>query len=332
MVPPFVRGPIANVFTCFNEDLSIDPNGQRAFLDFLAQSNSVSAYFVRSGMGQMYAYDAEDTRIMAKLACDHLRGKAPVLVGSAGIWDHNYDRRPDPTVFTREAVELSKFAEQQGAAGVVHTLPEAIVPAAGVTIADVTLRYFEAVCSAVKIPVFMYQPPVTAKEYRVTVDSLPRLGELPNAAAIKVSTTDVEYLLDLTWSIRDKDFAMIPGSECAYYSALGMGLKGVIGQGCCVNPSILLEELLRFERGDLEGAMDAQRSVNYLVQTSVCTVEFLKRYAAEKGFPVKPFARPMLNNPYFTDPKPITEQQYTAYKQILETELEKYSRVGANAN
>jgi len=68
------------------------------------------------------------------------------------------------------------------------------------------------------------------------------------------------------------------------------------------------------------------------VQTSVCTVEFLKRYAAERGFPVKPFARPMLDNPYFTDPNPITGPQYQSYKRILESELEKYSRVGVSAN
>lgn len=331
MIPSFVRGPIANVFTCFNQDLTIDEAGQRNFIDFLKESNCISAYFVRSGMGQMYAYQYDEVKQMAKLACDHIGAQAPVLVGTSGIWDHNYDKRPDAATFTREACELSKYAEDCGAAGVVHTMPEAIVPKAGETIADVTMRYFETVCASVKIPVFLYQPPVTKKEYCVTIDLIRKLADIPNAAAIKVSSDSAQILLDLNWAIRGKDFAYIQGNECAFYTALGMGAKAVIGQGCCVNPSVLVALQDRFEKGDFAGAMDAQRSINYLVETSVCTVEWLKRYATEKGFPMQPYARDMANNPYYTHPAPLTDDQYKGYKVILEAELEKYaSGVAAN--
>ena len=131
MIPAFIRGSIAPVFTVFNEDRSIDEAGQRNLLDFLMDRGGISAYFVRSGMGQMYAYSAEDVRLMIELATEHLRGRAPVMAGCSGIWDRNYDRRPDPDRYTAEAVEFCKFAEDHGVDAAVLTIPEGLAPAGG---------------------------------------------------------------------------------------------------------------------------------------------------------------------------------------------------------
>ncbi len=331
MIPEYVRGPIAPVFTAFHEDGRFDPEGQRAFLDFLHQSGAISAYFVRSGMGQMYAFDYDDVKQMADTACGHLRDKAPVLVGATGIWDRNLDRRPDPKTFLEQAIELSKYAEGAGAAGVVHTLPEAIEPGPGETHADVILRYFEAIDRAVSVPIFIYQPPGTLPEYRVTVELAQRLADIPHVMGMKASTPDAAYILDITWATRDKDFGYIVGHEGAYYAGLHMGAHAVIGQGCCVNPQIVVAVEDRFRANDMIGAMDAQRSVNLLCEKSEKTQEFLKRYAAEQGFAVKPYGRSMKYNPYGgnVDETPLTREQYESYKALLESELAKYVEVPA---
>lgn len=326
MIPDYVRGPIANVFTAWNEDGSFDPDGQRQFLDFLLQTGTISAFFVRSGMGQMYTFQYDDAKAMAKLACTHLAGKAPVLVGSAGIWDRNVNRRPDRESFTREAIELSQYAESVGAAGVVHTLPEAIVPETGESYADVTLRYFEAVSDAVNVPIFIYQPPGTDPNFIVTIELAPRLADIPNVKGMKASTPDAMYILDIIWATKGKDFGYIVGHEGGFYAGLCSGAKAVIGQGCCLNPAILLAVQERFEAGDFEGAIEAQRSVNMLCQVVPQPVEFLKRYATELGYPVKPFARAMgAVDPYGTTTGPnLSDADYLRAKPIFEAELAKY--------
>ncbi|MBC8181538.1 dihydrodipicolinate synthase family protein [candidate division KSB1 bacterium] len=91
-VPEFVTGNIAPVFSVFNDDLKLDEKGQRNMLDFLYQTKSISAFFVRSGLGQMFTYEFEDVKQMAKIACDHLKDRAPVIVGCNGIWDHNLNK------------------------------------------------------------------------------------------------------------------------------------------------------------------------------------------------------------------------------------------------
>jgi hypothetical protein len=109
-----------------------------------------------------------------------------------------------------------------------------------------------------------------------------------------------------------------------------MGAYACIGQGCCVNPAIILAVQDRFEAGDLRGAMDAQRSVNYLVKKVRNSVEFLKRYATEKGFPVKPYARAGEGtDPYAPVGPQMSAETYEATKAVLEAELAKYTQVAA---
>jgi 4-hydroxy-tetrahydrodipicolinate synthase len=324
MIPEFVHGSISPVFTAFHEDGRLDDDGQRAILDYVASTKAVSAFFVRSGMGQMFAFSYDDVRQIAKTACERRAGNVPVLVGCAGIWDRNRDRLPDPEVYTKQAVELSKHAEDLGATGVVHTVPEAIAPKPGQTFEHVVLRYFEAICATVKIPVFIYQSPGTDKRYLITPEFAQRLADVPNIKGMKASTNDAEYIFDITYAVNGKDFAFISGSETSFLAGLISGSRAVIGQGATVNPQILNAIQHRYERGDVQGAIEAQHSTNLLVRRSRNTTEFFKRYITEKGYPVKPCARSTGGSPYFKEPTPLSQQDYDAFKQLLESELQKY--------
>ncbi len=323
MVPQFVHGPISNVFTAWEADGRFDEDGQRNLLDFLVKSGSISAYFVRSGMGQMYAFSFDEVKRIAALACKQLKGVGPVLVGSAGEWDRDYDRRPDPKVFLAQSIELGKYAQDQGAAGLVYTMPEAILPASGQSYDDVILSYFRAINDAVNVPIFLYQPPGTKPEYCVTSDTAARLADMPNIAGIKISIDDARYIFGICYAVKGKDFAYIAGSEFSFLPSLYMGAQACIGQGCTINPAIICAVQDRYEAGDRDGAIEAQRSVNFLCDESESPVAFLKQYATEKGFAVPIFHREM-KSPTYQPPRPLTDAHYAKFKRLLETELAKY--------
>ncbi len=324
MVPDYVRGPIANVFTVFHDDGTLDDEGQRNFLDALLATESISAYFVRSGMGQMFTFSFEDVQQIARNACKHLEGIAPVLVGTSGIWDRDYDRLPDREQYTREAIELSQYAQDVGAAGVVLTIPEALGLKPGEKVEDICMRYFEAVSSAVAVPVFLYQPG-TPKPFSVTPESLRLYADIPGVKGIKVSTADAGYILDLCYSVAGhEDFAYITGNETAFYAGLCVGSRAVIGQGACINPAILRAVLERFERGDHEGAIEAQYSTNLLVRKAKRPTEFFKRYLNEKGYRMGTASRATKSKSYAEPEAPLTDEEYQAYKRLLESELAKY--------
>lgn len=324
MIPAYVKGPIAPTFTAFAQDGRFDENGQRQFLDFLELIGGISAYFVRSGMGQMFAFDYDDVKAIARVVCGHLNGRAPVLVGTSGIWDRNRERLPDPAVYTQQAIELSQYAEAQGADGVVLTIPEGIRPVGSETPADVTQRYIETVAAAVSIPVFIYQSPGTDETYHVTPESLVRLAEIPNVYGIKASTDQAGYILNLCRALQGLDFMFITGNETGYYAGLLAGSRATIGQGCTVNPQLIQLVQDRFEAGDYDGMMEAQYAVNRLVRHAVNPVEFMKRYAVEHGFDVPLYARTTENNPYLKSQAGLTQAQYDTFKAFLEGELGRF--------
>ncbi len=322
---PF-RGVIANVFTVFNDDLTLDDDGQRRFLDALVAMESNSAYFVRSGMGQMYTFSADDVRQIAKVACDHIGADAPVLVGAAGVWDRNRDKRPELERFIEESIELSRFAEDTGAAGVVHTLPEAILPTDDRSADDISLEYFARVADAVSIPVLIYQPPGTDPAYCVTPELLARIGAIDGVRGIKVSSPDAGYIFDLCRALDGTDCAFITGNESSWLWGLHCGSPAVIGQGACLNPQILKAVQDRFDAGDLDGSRDAQASINRLVDACPNAVDFFKRYLSEQGYSMGATLRLAVDNPYAeADRVRLTEAEYMACKELYEAELAKYT-------
>ncbi|NIA13792.1 MAG: hypothetical protein GWP08_06890 [Nitrospiraceae bacterium] len=324
MIPDFVQGAIAPVFTACNQDGSLDDDGQRAILDYLIETQAVSACFVRCGLGQLFTFDEADTRQLVKTACEHLDGKLPVLAGAMGIWDRNRDAMPDGAVYLNQAVELSKYAEGVGVAAVVHTMPEPMRPAAGQTFADAIVDYFQAIAGAVGVPVLIYQNPGTAEAYCVDEELVCRLADIPGVAGMKLSSASAEYIFNLTYALKGKDFGFIVGAETAFLAGLVTGARACIGQGATINPQTIKAVSDRYAAGDLQGAIEAQYSTNMLVQKAPNCVAFFKRWLAEKGYNVQPYSRSMSGNSYAEARKELSQEEYDAFKPILEAELAKY--------
>ncbi len=323
-VPKFVQGAIAPTFTVFTENGALDDAGQRRFMDFLLKSEAISAFFVRSGMGLMYTFSMDDTKQIARNVCAHLDGAAPVLVGCCGIWDRNYDKRPDPHLYIEQGIELGNYAIELGAVGAVYTMPEALEPHPGESGQEMIERYFNAICDGVDGPVFVYQPPGTLKDYEMAPETLARLAGIKNFLGGKFSTLDGQYTYELTRAVRGKSFGYIIGCESMFYAGLFLGARACIGQGATVNPQIIKAMLERYRSGNYSGVLRAQDAINTLVSQSVNCVDFLKMYATEKGYPTPLYTRSQRSNPYMTDREPITREEYSSFKVLYETELMPY--------
>jgi len=324
-IPGYVYGSIAPTFTAFHDDGRFDATGQRALLDFMRYRGGVSAYFVRSGMGQMYTFGMSDAKELIECACSHLAQRSPVLAGCSGIWDRNRDTPPDPDRYLAESIELGRFAADCGAAGVVYTIPEGIAPKSGQTHDEVTLQYFEHVCAKVQLPVFIYQPPGTAPEYHLNAQSIARLADIDNLMGAKASYSDGYYVYQLIRATAEKRFAFIVGCEMIFYAGLYAGARACIGQGCVLNPHVINAVQSNFETDDRDGALAAQDAVNRLVETCSNPQDFYKRFATECGYPVGVKPRVMSSNPYMTNPVPLTDAAYATCKAAIEQEDRRFA-------
>ncbi|HRK35969.1 MAG TPA: hypothetical protein PLJ47_15340, partial [Candidatus Hydrogenedentes bacterium] len=107
-------------------------------------------------------------------------------------------------------------------------------------------------------------------------------------------------------------------------AALYAGASACIGQGCTLNPVTVKAIQDCYEAGDQQGAIDAQRSTNYLVEIGVATVEWFKRYISERGYPVPTAARDMGANPYVSGAARLTQDAYESFRSLYEAELETF--------
>ena len=327
-VPDFVRGPIAPVITAWKDDESFDETGQRNLYDYMLESGAISAFFMRSGMGQMTVYEYEDVRIATRVACEHLRGKVPLIMNCSGIWDRDRasSSRPDPEVYTRQAVELSQYAEELGAESVAHVVPEALLPADNPgNIADTYFRHYETICSSVKIPVFVYHPRIPDPDKQFTPELTARLADIPNLVGMKVSTLDGYFLYGLLRAVQGKEFHVVTGAEMLFYATLPLGSRAVIGAGCNLNPQIIKAQLECYERGDQEGMLRAQDSINMLYEHCPSVLGMMKKLATAGGRPVGLTARARGKTVYGRDGAEFTDEAFQTFKRLIDQEVEKYT-------
>jgi dihydrodipicolinate synthase/N-acetylneuraminate lyase len=317
MIPEFLTGVIAPMFTPCNADGTLDTRGAGEFARFLLERDGITTVFPRSGLGKMYTFKKNEVKQIIDAAMDAVGGKIGVVPGTAGVWDRNFDEKPDPERYTEETIELSQYAQDKEADGVVIVIPEALPEEPKATLHDRMCEYYQRVADTVDLPIVIYHPGAIIEPYRMTPELFKNLVQIDGIAGMKYSIVDMDKFAAVARFAPD-EFALIAGAESVFLPALALGGVGVIGQGCCICPEILRAVHDYYNRGEIEQARKAQFAVNDLLVASsgMDIAVFGKMYAMKKGYSLEPFPR--------STERAITEEQYERYAAILEKELATY--------
>ncbi len=317
MVPEFLTGVIAPMFTPCKEDGSLDTRGAGEFARFLLDRDAITTIFPRSGLGKMYTFKKNEVKQIIDATMDAVGGKVGIVPGTAGVWDRNFDEKPDAERYTEETIELSQYAQDKGADGVVIVIPEALPEEPKATLNDRMCEYYQRVADTVDLPIVIYHPGAIVEPYRMTPGLFKNLVRIDGIAGMKYSIMDMDKFAAVARFAPD-DFALIAGAESVFLPALALGGVGVIGQGCCVCPEILRAVYDHYNRGEIELARKAQFAVNDLLVASsgMDIAVFGKMYAMKKGYALEPFPR--------ATERAVTEEQYKRYATILEKALATY--------
>jgi 4-hydroxy-tetrahydrodipicolinate synthase len=292
----FLEGVIAPMFTPVHADCELDLPGAAAFVDWLVSRQVVRTAFARSGMGKMYTFTVAETKRFGETVVSAARGRIGVILGASGEWltrQEDRTNKPDAELYLAQAVELTQFAQQIGADGAVHVMPEAYTPAPDEPISEAMFRYFQTVHDAANIPIVLYQPGGIAPEYRMTPTLLRRLLALPRIAGMKVSTHDDTLFGPLAEVVRGTGFALIAGDETYFLRALEQGAVGVIGEGCNVYPEILESLRAHYRAGHLEDAARAQEDVKraLAIKEKLDGTTVWKQVLIRNGVSIEPYDR-----------------------------------------
>ncbi len=149
----------------------------------------------------------DEHRKIINISVKECKSKIPVIAGTGSN-------------STREAVELSKFAEKAGSDGLLIVTPYYNKPTQ-----EGLYQHYKKINDSVGIPIIIYNIP-SRSVIDMTVETMSRLFELKNIAGVKDATGDLNRA-EQQRKAMGKDFIMLTGEDG---NAIDFNKRG--GQGC----------------------------------------------------------------------------------------------------
>lgn len=228
------RGVLAAVATPFDADLEIDEVRLRALVDDLV-ADGVTGLVPVGSTGEFAALDRDERRRVTEIVVDQTAGRVPVVVHTGATT-------------AKEAVALSRHAEQAGAAGLL-VLP----PYKDRLSIEETSAYLRTVAEATPLPVVVYNLPLATGVNLSPEDVAAMAQDCPNIAYVKDTSGDWHQL---TRSIHDYGdvFTTLVGWDTMLLGALVEGAAGcILGvTNVSARPFVRIHEAV--QTGDLSGA------------------------------------------------------------------------------
>lgn len=213
--------------TPYNADGSIDFGGFKALIDRQIQYGT-SELFLMGSAGENTMLTLDERREIVRRVVKMTKGRIPVFFGSTL-----------PT--TDASVEFAKFAEAEGADGLIFTVPAYLLPPQ-----TAVLEYFRACMGAVKIPVGVYNNP-TRVAVHIEIETLVALAnEFPNFIVDKEAMPNVSQLVQVKRRLGDRLNIL-----CCDYPKYSIVLPtlAVGGNGTAnIGGNIIPEEMARLSR------------------------------------------------------------------------------------
>ena len=233
-----LKGSLVAVVTPMHEDGALDWDRFRALVDFHV-AQGTDGIVVVGTTGESPTVDYDEHCELIRVAVEQARGRIPIIAGTGAN-------------STREAIELTSCAKEQGAQSCLLVSPYYNKPTQ-----EGLYRHFKAIAEAVDIPQILYNVPGrTASD--ITNETVLRLAEIPNIVGIKDATGNMERGSDLLRRA-PKDFAIYSGDDASALALMLLGGHGVISVTSNIAPALMHQMCKAAFAGDVSTA----REINF---------------------------------------------------------------------
>lgn len=213
-----LHGVIPPVCTPLTPERAFDPDSFRRLLNHQIDAGIHGAFILGStSEAPLLTNDVQDEVIAT--AVEHIDGRVPVIAGCIDFT-------------TNRVIERAQHARELGADAVVVCPPFYVTPSVGEMI-----RHFDAVRSAVDLPILAYDVPAA------THVKLPRpvIHELASSGAIvgikDSSGQDANFRGVILDNQDNQDFRIFTGSELVSDTSIFMGAHGIVPGLANVDPA-----------------------------------------------------------------------------------------------
>ena len=258
--------------------------------------NEVEAIIVCGTTGEASTMTTDEKKETIKFAIETIAKRTKVIVGTGS---NN----------TKAAVEMSKFAEEAGADGIL-----VVTPYYNKTTQVGLIAHYSEIAKAVKIPIIMYSVPG-----RTGVNILPEtckeLSKIENIVAIKEASGNISQVAKIA-SLCGEDLAIYSGNDDQIVPILSLGGKGVISVLSNLMPKYTQDMIKKYFEGNVEEATKMQLDVIDLIDALFVEVN---------PIPVK-YSLNLMGFNFGTPRLPLVEMSIKN-KQLMQEVMEKHKLI-----
>ena len=222
MTQKFSPGLVHTPITPFKRDHSIDYDTYAKVIEFHVK-HGAEALALPMPEGEDMSLTDPELRQMLEFAIKQVKGRVPVIahVSDAG---------------TSIAVERAVHAEKTGAAAIVSHPPYFWHPKPAMIV-----EHLVRIAAAVKLPFFVFNPPVESVGAALSSDMILQLVErVPNLAGIVDASLEFVFMEEVMGNTRAKhpDFQLLAGQDFPV-SAFALGGSGVFSPLAAIAPRLV---------------------------------------------------------------------------------------------
>lgn len=281
------------IITPFNEDGSVNYEEFGRIIDDQISGGS-DAIIVCGTTGESSTMDHDEHIEVIKYCVEKVAGRVPVIAGSGSNC-------------TREAINISKRAEEVGANGLL-----CVTPYYNKCTQEGLYQYYKAISDAVNIPIIMYNIPGRTGTTIQPETAVRIAKEVKNVVAIKEASGNISAVAKLA-ALADGCIDIYSGNDDQVLPILSLGGKGVISVWSHVAPKKVHDMVYAYLNGDTATATKLQLEAIDVIGALFCEVN---------PIPVKA-AMNMLGYKAGPVRAPLTELS-DAHRELLEKALKDY--------
>lgn len=230
------KGAGVAIVTPFNEN-GIDYEELKRLIDFNVE-NGTDAIIITGTTGESPTLTDEEHKSAIKFTVEYVNKRIPVIAGT-GSNDTEY------------AIQLSKYAENVGADGLL-----VVTPYYNKATQKGLIEHFNAIASSVNIPIILYNVP-SRTGVNIKPETYLELSKTKNIVATKEASGDLSAVLKIRALCKD-NLNVYSGNDDQIVPMLSLGSLGVISVLSNIAPKETSEMCKAYFRGDTKKSLELQ--------------------------------------------------------------------------
>lgn len=237
------KGVASAVPTPFDEN-GINIKEFKRFLKFQIQ-NGIDALVVCGTTGESSTMTKEEKIEAIKCALEVSNGRVPVI---AGTGSNN----------TKEAIEMSKIAENLGVDGVLI-----VTPYYNKTSQTGLISHYKEIANSISIPIILYNVP-SRTGLNINPETCFELSKIENIVAIKEASGNISQVAQIS-HLCGENLLIYSGNDDQVIPICSLGGLGVISVLSNIKPKFTHDMVWDFLNGNIEEAKNKQLSALPLI-------------------------------------------------------------------